>query len=278
VGRDVTVGVEPLLPPGRPSPPRLDPQDRSGTPPSAALGLVCPEDILPAAMASLRDPGTPGGVEPQERGITWSPPAGSSVSWTTEDQRNVEALLGDQPAVILVTPLRTPSPPQPLAVADVPEEGTSVPVSIDPPVVAPQVTGAVGSAGVTASPVQLLLSPLAPGSGVKQDPDDVIIVPDSPARARSPSPVGGYRRGYRLMRQQNLSYLRQLRFWAETVRALGDEGTRLPTAQQQADRRQLVELGDWPARMAGIEAASFTELGLRFSAFYEALLHVGTPR
>jgi len=64
------------------------------------------------------------------------------------------------------------------------------------------------------------------------------------------------------MRQQNLSYLRQLRFWAETVRALSDEGTRLPTAQQQADRRQLVELGDWPARMAGVEAASFTELGL----------------
>ena len=83
-------GLSRCSPRGRPSPPRLDPQDRSGTPPSAALGLVCPEDILPAAMASLRDPGTPGGVEPQERGITWSPPAGSSVSWTTEDQRNVE--------------------------------------------------------------------------------------------------------------------------------------------------------------------------------------------
>jgi len=93
VGRDVTAGVE-LFPPDRPGPSQPDPQDRSGDAPAAALDPLCQRDILPVAMESLRDLGTPGGIEPQAEGGNWSPSARSSASWTTEDQRTVEALMG----------------------------------------------------------------------------------------------------------------------------------------------------------------------------------------
>jgi len=41
----------------------------------------------------------------------------------------------------------------------------------------------------------------------------------------------------------------QLHFWAEIVGGLGTEGSRLPTPQEQARRRQLIDLGYWPAWM-----------------------------
>jgi len=242
---------------------------------------VCPSGIEAVDTVGQRDLRTPVGTrEPQEEGGAWSPPAGSSASWTTEDQRAVEALLGIQPAVMLVTPLGSPSTLQPPAVADAPAEETLVSEPVESTVGTPRVTGVDSSAEVVAPPALLLPSPPILIPEVKREPDEVTVVPDSPARARSPSPATSvdYRQAYRQLRRQNLSFLQQLRFWAGTVRTLGGECSRPPTAWEQAGRRRLVDLGDWPATMEGIQATSFAELGARFSDYYEALLHDGQPR
>ena len=125
-----------------------------------------------------------------------------------------------------MTALRSPFPPQLAAVVDAPAEETLVSKSVELTVVAPRVSAADSPAEVVMSPAPLLSSPPAPIPEVKREQNEVILVPDSPARARSPSPAGGYRRAYRQIRQQNQSFLRQLRFWAETVRVSGDERSR----------------------------------------------------
>jgi len=189
----------------------------------------------------------------------------------------VEALLGVQPAVMLITPLGSPSTPQPPAAADAPAAETLVSEPDESTVGTPRVTGADSSAEVVTPPALLLPSLPVLVPEVKREPDNVVVVPDSPARECSPSLASSadYRRAYRQLRRQSLSYLRQLRFWAETVRTMGSECSRPPTAREQAARRRLVDLGDWPATM---EAASFAELGARFSVYYEALLHDRQPR
>jgi len=192
----------------------------------------------------------------------------------------VEALLGVQPAVMLITPLGSPSTPQPPAAADAPAAQTLVSEPDESTVGTPRVTGADSSAEVVTPPALLLPSLPVLVPEVKREPDDVVVVPDSPARECSPSLASSadYRRAYRQLRRQSLSYLRQLRFWTETVRTMGSECSRPPTAREQAARRRLVDLGDWPATMEGIQAASFAELGARFSVYYEALLHDRQPR
>jgi len=137
----------------------------------------------------------------------------------------VEALLGVQPAVMLVTPLGSPSTLQPPAAADAPAEETLVSELVESTVGTPCVTGADSSAEVVAPPALLLPSLLVLVPEVKRELDKVVVVPDSPARERSPSPAYSvdYRRAYRQLRRQSLGYLRQLRFWAETVKTLGGE-------------------------------------------------------
>ena len=61
-------------------------------------------------------------------------------------------------------------------------------------------------------------------------------------------------------------------------RVLGGECSRPLTAREQAGRCRLVDLGDWPATIEGIRAASFAVVAARFSDYYDALLHDRQPR
>ena len=70
----------------------------------------------------------------------------------------------------------------------------------------------------------------------------------------------------------------QLHFWAEIVGDLRIEGNRLPTLEEQARRRRLIELGYWPAWMSDTIPMPLSALGERMRVYYGALLHEGGPR
>jgi len=89
----------------------------------------------------------------------------------------VEAFLGIQPTVMLVTPLRSPSPPQPAADADALAEETLVSKPVGSTVVTPRISNADSSAEVVASPALLLSSPPAPMPEMKQEPDEICPLP-----------------------------------------------------------------------------------------------------
>ena len=125
-----------------------------------------------------------------------------------------------------------------------------------------------------------LFSPPAPAPQVKQEPVEVIEIPDSPPRVNPPTsdaPID-YRRAYEDLRQRFQGHIAQLHFWAETVGTLGSEYSRTPTPQEQARRQQLIASGFWPAWMGNLVDAPFSELGDRFRIYYGALLHEGGPR
>jgi len=111
-----------------------------------------------------------------------------------------------------------------------------------------------------------LLSPPVPTPKVEPEPADVVIIPDSPPRARTPPPDTpiDYRRAYEDLRLRMRGYVTQMRFWAETVETIGAECTRSPTLQEQARRRQLITAGLWPEWMENIVNVPFAELGHQF--------------
>jgi len=114
----------------------------------------------------------------------------------------------------------------------------------------------------------------------KSEPEEVIEIPDSPPR-KCASPVGApidYKKAYEDLQQRFRGHITQLHFWAEIVGGLGIEGTRLPTPQEQARRRQLIELGYWPAWMDDTVNMSLSAIGERFRVYYGAPLHEGGPR
>jgi len=114
---------------------------------------------------------------------------------------------------------------------------------------------------------------------VKSEPEEVIEIPDSPPR-KCASPVGApidYKRAYEDLQQRFKGHMTQLHFWAEIVGGLGIEGTRLPTLEEQARRRQLIELGYWPAWMSDTIHMPLSAIGERFRVYYGALLHEGDP-
>ena len=115
---------------------------------------------------------------------------------------------------------------------------------------------------------------------VKTEPDEVIEIPDSPPR-KCASPVGApidYKRAYEELQTRFKGHMTQLHSWAEIVGGLGIEGTRLPTLEEQARRRQLIELGYWPAWMSDTINMPLSAIGERFRVYYGALLHEGRPR
>jgi len=115
---------------------------------------------------------------------------------------------------------------------------------------------------------------------VKSEPEEVIEIPDSPPR-KCTSPVGApidYKKAYEEIQQRFRGHITQLHFWAEIVGGLGTEGSRLPTPQEQARRRQLIDLGYWPAWMEDTVNMSLSAIGERFRVYYGALLNEGGPR
>ena len=86
-----------------------------------------------------------------------------------------------------------------------------------------------------------------------------------------------YKKAYEDLQQRFRGHMTQLHFWAEIVGGLGIEGSRQPTPQEQARRRQLITLGYWPAWMTDVIDAPLSVLGERFRVYYGALLHEGGP-
>ena len=125
-----------------------------------------------------------------------------------------------------------------------------------------------------------LFSPAMPAPPVKPEPEEVIVVPDSPPPVRPPpieAPVD-YRRAYEELQRRMQGHLEQMHFWAQTVGELGQELTREPTAQERARRQRLIAAGYWPPWMAEVVGGPFSVLGENFRIYYGALLHEGGPR
>jgi len=131
------------------------------------------------------------------------------------------------------------SPPQVATLA--PTWEPTVPLSIAPTEGTPHVTGADSSTANSPSLAQPLLSLPVRLPVVKKEPDEIVII-SSPEEERPPPPQPTYssQREIRRLKRQNLSYLRQLKFWANTVKVLGSEHPRRPTVEEQTARRQLV--------------------------------------
>ena len=119
-----------------------------------------------------------------------------------------------------------------------------------------------------------------PAPPVKPEPEEVVVIPDSPPPVRPPTteaPVD-YRRAYEDLQRRMRGHLDQMHFWALTVGELGQELTRAPTAQERARRQRLIAAGYWPPWMDEVVGAPFSVLGEQFRIYYGALLHEGGPR
>ena len=125
-----------------------------------------------------------------------------------------------------------------------------------------------------------LFSPEVSIPPVKPEPEEVVVIPDSPPPVRPPpieAPVD-YRRAYEDLQRRMQGHLEQMHFWAQTVGELGQELTREPTAQERARRQRLIAAGYWPPWMDEVVGAPFSVLGEQFRIYYGALLHEGGPR
>ena len=136
-----------------------------------------------------------------------------------------------------------------------------------------------GLADILQRPVSAF-SPPSSAPQVKLEPAEVIEIPDSPPR-KCASPGGApidYKKAYEELQTRFKGHMTQLHFWAEIVGGLRIEGTRLPTLEEQARRRQLIELGYWPVWMSDTIHMPLSAIGERFRVYYGALLHEGGPR
>ena len=126
-------------------------------------------------------------------------------------------------------------------------------------------------------PASPIPAPPTPAPPVKPEPEDVVVIPDSPPPVRPPTteaPVD-YRRAYEDLQRRMQGHLEQMHFWAQTVGELGQELTREPTAQERARRQRLIAAGYWPPWMDEVVGAPFSVLGKQFRIYYGALLHEG---
>ena len=173
--------------------------------------------------------------------------------------------------------IKTPPPtlsgrrkrPEPLQPCDILAEAVTVSRILQEP----------GLADILQSPVSAF-SPPSSAPQVKLEPAEIIEILDSPPR-KCASPGGApidYRKAYEDLQQRFKGHMTQLHFWAEIVGDLRIEGTRLPTLEEQARRRRLIELGYWPAWMSDTIPMSLSALGERMRVYYGALLHEGGPR
>jgi len=78
------------------------------------------------------------------------------------------------------------------------------------------------------------------------------------------------------LRRQNLSYLRELRFWADAISAHGNARPRLPPAEEQLAHQNLIAQGDWP-QMTGLETVSLEDLAGHFRYVYANRLNDHRP-
>ena len=78
------------------------------------------------------------------------------------------------------------------------------------------------------------------------------------------------------LRRANQSYLRELRFWVESILVPGNARPRLPTTGEQLAPQNLMAQGDWP-QMTGVETVSLEELAGRFRYVYEDRLNDRRP-
>ena len=229
-------GLEFPLPYGPSSSPQSNPRDHSGVVPSEASGPVGLEDGGADNTVQGCVLQVPEGVIPPEGWTGWSPTA-----FRQEVQEAVEVLLQDEPAGLPATPPVGVSTSPPLVVASVPTWEPTVPTSIEPTEGTPRVAGADSSTANIPSPAPPPPSLPVLLPVVKKEPDEIVVI-SSPEGERlpPPQPTDSNPREIRRLKRQNLSYLRQLKFWASTVKVLGSEHPRRPTPEEQMARRLVV--------------------------------------
>ena len=264
--------VEPDDPVGQASPPE-DPGKLPSPAPLDFLGIVpgeIPDELLEleaAVSTSLQVAESPTTYTPQDFWNLWE---------EVEDQQDTVGAAGNlltvDPSVLVVTPVEFS--PVTLPVTDVPESalGDATSLSVEHPEALPQVYSADSSTEDAPQPPPL--SPPAPAVDVKREPEDVVVIssPERETRSRSHSP-NTLKRENRKLRRQHVNQLRELKFWADTVKTIGNHCPRPPTKGEKAARRKLVASGAWPETMEGLDTASFRELGSRFSDMYGHALH-----
>ena len=147
-------------------------------------------------------------------------------------------------AVLVMTAVGdSPSAP-PSAVTPTPASENVVFVSLEQIENPPCISGADSSTEETPLPIPSLPSPLIPLPQIKTEPDEPVVIASSPERDIRPTtpPTSSSRRENHRLKRENLSYLRQVQFWADTVKTLGNEYTRPPSDLEQAARRKLVRI------------------------------------
>lgn len=224
--------VEPDDPVGQSPPPHLPspvPQDFLGI----ASGEV-PEELLDSeatASASLPVVQSPSALTPRD---IWADLGDQ------QDAPGVDGnLLAVDPTILVVTPAEFSPVAVPAVDSPVPAQETVVSLSVGHHEASPREHSANSSTEDTPQPIQPPL-PSSPVflAEVKSEPEDIIVIssPEREDRSRSPS-ADSLKQDNQRLRRQNLGYLRQLKFWVDTVKAIGNHCPRPPTSGEHAARR-----------------------------------------
>jgi len=153
---------------------------------------------------------------------------------------------------------------------------TSVSASIDQTRASAEVLGAEGSTEDAPPPDRLPSPPRVPLPEAVPEADELAPTGSSEGEQRPPSYDEPLQREVQHLRRQNLSYLRELRLWVDSILAPGNARPRLPSAGEQLDRQNLIAQGDWP-QMTGVETVSLEELAGYFRYVYADRLNDRRP-
>jgi len=200
-------------------------------------------------------------------------------TWTdplfTEDPGSVDSFSAIEPAVLLASVAGSSPPSTPLVDAPAPVLETSVNASVDQTRATAEVSGAEGSTEDAPPPDRLPSPPRVLLPEVVPEADELAPAGSSEGERR-PSPPRDEPTEVQRLRRQNRSYLRELRFWVESILVPGNARPRLPTTGEQLARQNLTAQGDWP-QMTGVETVSLEELAGRFRYIYEDRLNDRRP-
>jgi len=259
----------------------LDRPHTPTSPPRDFFGAPAPEDpelggLVDAGAAAPPDSvafPAPVGMNPQdwEDWFTWTDPLFAG------DLGSVGSLSAIEPAVLLASVAGSSPPSTPLVDAPAPVPETSVSASVDQTRASVEVSGAEGSTEDAPPPDRLPSPPRVPLTEAGPEADELAPA-DSPEGERRPPSfyVEPLQREVQILRRQNLSYLRELRFWADAISAPGNARPRLPSAEEQLARQNLIAQGDWP-QMTGLETVSLEELAGHFRYVYADRLNDHRP-
>jgi len=172
----------------------------------------------------------------------------------------VDSFSAIEPAVLLASVAGSSQPSTPLVDAPAPVLETSVSASVDQTRVSVEVSGADNSTEDAPPPDRLPSPPRVPLPEAVLEADELASAGSSEGERRPLShcdePI---QREVQHLRRQNLSYLRELRFWVDSILVPGNARPRLPTTGEQLARQNLMAQGDCP-QTTGVETVLLEEL------------------